>query len=115
MNEAIQTRINELLVKAENKELSNSVRYKSRRDAAILRLIGNAQVERTGMDKEDQETFERLMDPTTYEPVIVAEGDSIMKLLEDNQDRRDVMTKITNACKEGGLKIDFAAGKIVKA
>lgn len=115
MNATIQARIDELLVKANDKELSNSVRYKARRDAAILRLIGNAQVDQTGMDKEDRETFERLMDPTTYEPVVVNEGDSLMKLLEDNQDRRDVMTKITNACKEGGLKIDFAAGKIVKA
>lgn len=115
MNAAIQARIDELMVKANDKELSNSVRYKSRRDAGILRLLGNLGVEKVELDKEDKETFERLMDPVTYEPIVVNEGDSIMKLLEDNQDRRDVMTKITNACKEGGLKIDFTAGKIVKA
>lgn len=115
MNAIIEARIDELLVKAETKELSNSVRYKSRRDAAILRLLGNLEVEKVELDAEDKETFERLMDPVTYEPVVVAEGDVIMKILEDNQDRRDVMTKITNACKEAGLKLDFASGKIVKA
>lgn len=119
MNATIQARIDELTVKANDKELSNSVRYKCRRDASILRLIdelGGSDLDFIEtLTPESKETFERLMDPTTYEPVVVNEGDSLMKLLEDNQDRRDVMTKITNACKEGGLKIDFAAGKIVKA
>ena len=39
----------------------------------------------------------------------------IMKILEDNQDRRDVMGKVTKAAEKAGLKLDFASGKIVKA
>jgi hypothetical protein len=115
MNATIEARIKELLEKAENKDLSNSVRYKCRRDAGILRLLGNLDISPEKLDKDDASTFDRLMDPVTYEPVVVAEGDSLMQLLEDNQDRRDVMTKITNACKEAGLKIDFPSGTIIKA
>lgn len=109
----INARIEELNEKAGNKELSNSVRYKCRRDASILRLIGNlGDVE---LDAEDSITLSRLLDPDVNEPIIVSEGDSIMKILEDNQDRRDVMTKVTKAAEKLGLKLDFASGKIIKA
>ena len=113
----IQERIEELNEKAGNKELSNSVRYKCRRDASILALLEELGVEevKTGLSQESKETFERLMDPETYEPIVVAEGDSIMKILEDNQDRRDVMGKVTKAAEKAGLKLDFTSGKIVKA
>ena len=111
----IQERIKELNEKAGNKELSNSVRYKCRRDASILQLLGELDVESATLSQESKETFERLMDPETYEPIVVAEGDSIMKILEDNQDRRDVMGKVTKAAEKAGLKLDFASGKIVKA
>lgn len=111
----IQERIEELVKKSENKELSNSVRYKCRRDASILQLLDELDVENADLSDESKETFERLMDPETYEPIVVAEGDSIMKILEDNQDRRDVMGKVTKAAEKAGLKLDFASGKIVKA
>ena len=110
----IQERIEELVKKSENKELSNSVRYKCRRDASILQLLSELDVENADLSDESKETFERLMDPETYEPIVVAEGDSIMKILEDNQDRRDVMGKVTKAAEKAGLKLDFASGKIVK-
>ena len=110
----IQERIEELVKKSENKELSNSVRYKCRRDASILQLLDELDVENADLSDESKETFERLMDPETYEPIVVAEGDSIMKILEDNQDRRDVMGKVTKAAEKAGLKLDFASGKIVK-
>lgn len=111
----IQERIEELVKKSENKELSNSVRYKCRRDASILQLLGELDVENADLSDESKETFERLMDPETYEPIVVAEGDSLMKILEDNQDRRDVMGKVTKAAEKAGLKLDFTSGKIVKA
>jgi hypothetical protein len=115
MNASIVGRINELKLKAENKELSNSVRYKCRRDMDILRLIGNGIPEGTVLDDEDRATLARLMDPEVNEPIVVNEGDLIMKILEDNQDRRDVMGKVTKAAEKAGLKLDFASGKIVKA
>ena len=116
MNTNIEARIKELNEKADNKELSNSVRYKARRDASILRLVGNLEPENGfNFDKEDNETFNRLMDPDVNEPIIVAEGDSLMKIMEENQDRRDVLAKVAKAAEKIGCKIDFAAGKIVKA
>lgn len=112
----ITSRIKELNEKADNKELSNSVRYKSRRDAAILRLIGNLEPkDGFNFDKDDNETFNRIMDPDVNEPIIVAEGDSLMKIMEENQDRRDVLAKVTKAAEKIGCKVDFAVGKIVKA
>jgi hypothetical protein len=117
MNIAINARIKDLEAKAGNKELSNSVRYKSRRDADILRVFDELGVEEDGGDlsEESKETLQRLVDPETYEPLVVSEGDNIMKVLEDNQDRRDIMGKVTKAAEKAGLKLDFASGKIVKA
>ena len=111
----INTRIAELNKKAEDKALSNSVRYKCRRDASILRLIGNLDIESADLDAEDVDTIGRLLNPDVNEPVQVEEGDSIMKLLEENQERRDVMGKLTKAAEKAGLKLDFASGKVVKA
>lgn len=115
MNTQVKDRIAELLAKAEDKNLSNSVRYKCRRDASILRLLGNLEIESKELDEEDDETFGRLLNPEVYDPIVVNEGDSIMKLLEENADRRDVMGKITKAGRDKGLKLDFASGKIIKA
>lgn len=108
-------RIKELTAKADNKDLSNSVRYKSRRDADILTfIVGNVPVEHA-LNDADSATLDRLMDPEVFETITVSEGDSIMKLLEENQDRRDVMGKLSKAAEKAGLKLDFASGKVVKA
>ena len=115
MNKAlINDRIAELNKKGEDKALSNSDRYKCRRDASILRLIAN-HVDDKELDAEDDDTLGRLLNPEVYEPILINEGDSIMKLLEDNQDRRDVMGKLNKAAEKAGLKLDFGSGKVVKA
>lgn len=66
-------------------------------------------------DKDTLTLLTTLENERTVYKVEVHEGDSIMNLLQEYQDVKDIMSKITKACERSGLKQDFTTGTIVKA
>lgn len=95
--------------------------YALGRDRRVLHLIrtlveANPDVK---LDEADSNTFVLITtlatERTVSASVEVKEGDSILDLLQKYADKKDISTKLNKACEKAGLKLDYAAGKVVKA
>ena len=95
--------------------------YALGRDRRVLHLIrtlveANPDVK---LDTADSDTFVLITtlatERTVSASVEVKEGDSILDLLQKYADKKDISTKLNKACEKAGLKLDYAAGKVVKA
>lgn len=99
---------------------SNKV-YKLNREVRTLELITelivatNAKYELSEAARNTLDTLTNIWDGDVVKPVEVAEGDSILDLMQKYDGRKDLLNKLTNAATKKGLRIDFAQGKVVKA
>lgn len=121
----ITDKINEL--RQRNKELKSadctltkntisSQLYKNGRELRVLKLI-KALLD----DALTQENIDTLVSITTLveerkvSVVQVKEGDSILEVLQKYSDVKNLSEKLEKTCNKEGLKLDYTAGKIVKA
>ena len=95
--------------------------YALGRDRRVLHLIrtlmeANPDIK---LDPADSDTFVLITtlaaERTVQSSVVVNEGDLILDLLQKYADKKDIATKLNKACEKAGLKLDYAAGKVVKA
>ena len=95
--------------------------YALGRDRRVLHLIrtlmeANPDVK---LDAADSDTFVLITtlaaERTVQASVVVNEGDLILDLLQKYADKKDIATKLNKACEKAGLKMDYAAGKVVRA
>ena len=95
--------------------------YALGRDRRVLHLIrtlmeANPDIK---LDTADSDTFVLITtlaaERTVQSSVVVNEGDLILDLLQKYADKKDIATKLNKACEKAGLKMDYAAGKVVKA
>lgn len=95
--------------------------YALGRDRRVLHLIrtlmeANPDIK---LDAADSDTFVLITtlaaERTVQSSVVVNEGDLILDLLQKYADKKDIATKLNKACEKAGLKMDYAAGKVVKA
>lgn len=95
--------------------------YALGRDRRVLHLIrtlmeANPDIK---LDAADSDTFVLITtlaaERTVQSSVVVNEGDLILDLLQKYADKKDIATKLNKACEKAGLKLDYAAGKVVKA
>lgn len=95
--------------------------YALGRDRRVLHLIrtlmeANPDIK---LDAADSDTFVLITtlaaERSVQSSVVVNEGDLILDLLQKYADKKDIATKLNKACEKAGLKMDYAAGKVVKA
>lgn len=95
--------------------------YALGRDRRVLHLIrtlmeANPDIK---LDAADSDTFVLITtlaaERTVQSSVVVNEGDLILDLLQKYADKKDISNKLNKACEKAGLKMDYAAGKVVKA
>lgn len=109
-----------------NESISKNTRgtqlYKLGRDRRVLHLI-NSLVSQLGdnvkLSEDDHDTFILITtlasERTERTSIEVNEGDSILELLQKYEDKKDLQKKLATACEKKGLKLDYTAGKVVKA
>ena len=127
IRQALKDRINEL--KGEIVGLTNSMtikestkstrRHALRRDLRIVTLL--AEVTKTISAEEMMLTEEALMGfnqlcypAVAGSRVVVQEGDSILLLMEEYSEVKDLLSKLNKAADKTGCRLDFATGKVVK-
>lgn len=99
----------------------NTQTHLKRREIKLLTLVKELVMQcKDGikLSPDSLEFFESFTCPASLRQmgsIKVHEGDSLMKLLSENQDTRDAMGKIQRACEKAGLTIDYTTGTIVKA
>lgn len=95
--------------------------YALGRDRRVLHLIrtlmeANPDIK---LDAADSDIFVLITtlaaERSVQSSVVVNEGDLILDLLQKYADKKDIATKLNKACEKAGLKMDYAAGKVVKA
>lgn len=106
---------------AVSKNTRSTKLYALGRDRRVLHLIrtlveANPDIK---LDAADSDTFVLITtlaaERSVQSSVVVNEGDLILDLLQKYADKKDISTKLSKACEKAGLKLDYAAGKVVKA
>lgn len=90
--------------------------FKANREIKILTLIAdliNGTV--SDKDKETLVSLTTLASERKQAGVQVKEGDSILDLMKKYQNVKKLSDKLEKACEKAGLRLDYNAGKVVKA
>lgn len=104
-----------------NEDVAKSTRgtqlYKMGRDRKILCLIkslleANPTVKLSGDDNDTLVSITTLKTERTYSPIIVAEGEMFLDVLQRYSDRKT--NSIMKAVEKAGLHVDYATGKLAK-
>jgi hypothetical protein len=126
----VEEKINELKSTIANLKTSDAVTkntrgtqlYKLGRERRVLHLINSllAQLgDNAKLEKDDLDTFVLITtlasERTERTSVEVCEGDNILDLLQKYDGKKDIQRKLMAACEKEGLKLDYTAGKVVKA
>ena len=127
IRQALKDRINEL--KGEIAGLADSTaikestkstrRHALRRDLRIASLLAEMALaisaEEISITEEALIGFNQLCFPADGgSRVVVQEGDSILLLMEEYSEVKDLLSKLNKAADKIGCRLDFATGKVVK-
>ena len=104
-------RIDELKTGDVSENTKRTQTFKLRRDLKMMNIILHLLSDKN-VDEDDFKSVFTLTEQRKQESVVVQKGDKITDLLQKYADKRDLMTKLTKACENAGLTMNYQTGFI---